>query len=109
MRCRSYHRLKRDKKFISLAREITPREELAINDLGIPDVLMAPRPGVPGPAVKPGAVVRALIAQSTAPGDLVVDPFCGSGVAGVEARALSRRGYRLTLTGPWPPYSFIQD
>jgi len=41
--------------------------------------------------VKPGAVVRTLIAQSTAPGDLVLDPFCGSGVAGVEARALDRR------------------
>jgi site-specific DNA-methyltransferase (adenine-specific) len=62
-----------------------------LNDLGIPDVLMAPRSGVPGPAVKPGAVVRTLIAQSTAPGDLVLDPFCGSGVAGVEARALDRR------------------
>jgi len=63
----------------------------ALNDLGIPDVLMSPRSGVPGPAVKPGALVRTLIAQSTAPGELVVDPFCGSGVAGVEARALQRR------------------
>jgi site-specific DNA-methyltransferase (adenine-specific) len=63
----------------------------ALNDLGIPDVLMAPRSGVPGPAVKPGAVVRTLIAQSTTPGELVLDPFCGSGVAGVEARALERR------------------
>jgi hypothetical protein len=26
-----------------------------------------------------------------------------------EARALAGRGYRLILTGPWPPYSFIQD
>ncbi len=52
---------------------------------------MAPRPGVPGPAVKPGAVVRTLIAQSTQAGELVVDPFCGSGVAGVEARGLQRR------------------
>ena len=63
----------------------------ALADLGIPDVLMAPRPGVPGPAVKPGAVVRTLIAQSSAPGELVLDPFCGSGVTGVEARALERR------------------
>jgi site-specific DNA-methyltransferase (adenine-specific) len=62
-----------------------------LNDLGIPDVLMAPRAGVPGPAVKPGTVVRTLIAQSTAEGELVLDPFCGSGVAGVEARALGRR------------------
>jgi site-specific DNA-methyltransferase (adenine-specific) len=62
-----------------------------LSDLGVPDVLMAPRPGVPGPAVKPGSVVRTLIAQSTVPGELVLDPFCGSGVAGVEARALERR------------------
>ena len=60
-------------------------------DLGIPDVLMAPRAGVPGPAVKPGAVVRTLISQSTAQGELVLDPFCGSGVVGVEARGLERR------------------
>ena len=60
-------------------------------DLGIPDVLMAPRAGVPGPAVKPGAVVRTLISQSTTEGELVVDPFCGSGVVGVEARGLERR------------------
>ena len=63
----------------------------ALNDLGIPDVLLAPRAGVAGPAVKPGAIVRTLIAQSTLPGELVVDPFAGSGVAGVEARALERR------------------
>jgi len=63
----------------------------ALNDLGIPDVLMAPRSGVPGPAVKPGAVVRTLILQSTQPGEMVVDPFAGSGVVGVESRAHGRR------------------
>jgi site-specific DNA-methyltransferase (adenine-specific) len=62
-----------------------------LNDLGVPDVLMAPRPGVPGPAVKPGAVVRTLILMSSAPGELVIDPFAGSGVVGVEARAERRR------------------
>jgi DNA methylase len=36
-------------------------------------------------------VVRTLIAQSTEPDELVVDPFCGSGVTGVEARGLQRR------------------
>ena len=35
-------RLKRDKKFIYLAREITPRQELAINDLGIPGIDFRP-------------------------------------------------------------------
>jgi len=26
-----------------------------------------------------------------------------------EQRHLARRGYRLTVTGPWPPYSFVQQ
>jgi hypothetical protein len=26
-----------------------------------------------------------------------------------EARALLRHGYQVTLTGPWPPYSFVED
>jgi hypothetical protein len=26
-----------------------------------------------------------------------------------EARALERLGYRVSLTGPWPPYTFVQD
>jgi hypothetical protein len=30
-------------------------------------------------------------------------------LAAREARALARHGYGLTLTGPWPPYTFVQD
>ena len=30
-------------------------------------------------------------------------------LAAREARALARQGYGLTLNGPWPPYSFVQD
>jgi hypothetical protein len=30
-------------------------------------------------------------------------------LAAREARALSRHGYGVTLTGPWPPYTFVQD
>ena len=26
-----------------------------------------------------------------------------------ESRALAERGYHVTMTGPWPPYSFIED
>jgi hypothetical protein len=26
-----------------------------------------------------------------------------------DARALAKHGYGLTLSGPWPPYSFVQD
>src|SRR5437879_4591261 len=61
-----------------------------LNDLGVPDVLLAARSTVPGPAVKPNAVVRTLLLQSSATGELVVDPFCGTGVVGVEARAHGR-------------------
>ena len=32
----------------------------------------------------------------------------GSAVAR-EARALARAGYAVTMNGPWPPYSFVQD
>jgi hypothetical protein len=30
-------------------------------------------------------------------------------LAGKQARALFPDGYVVTLTGPWPPYSFVQD
>ena len=30
-------------------------------------------------------------------------------LAAREARALSRRGYAVTVSGPWPPYTFVQD
>ena len=26
-----------------------------------------------------------------------------------ESRSLAREGYRLALSGPWPPYSFMQE
>lgn len=30
-------------------------------------------------------------------------------LAAREARVLSRQGYALTVSGPWPPYTFVQD
>ena len=30
-------------------------------------------------------------------------------LAAREARALAKDGYGVTLTGPWPPYTFVQD
>ena len=59
-------------------------------DLGIPDVLLAPRSGA-GPAVKPAQLIATFISQSTSAGDLVIDPFAGTGVVGVQARKLTRR------------------
>jgi len=30
-------------------------------------------------------------------------------LAARESKALARHGYGLTLSGPWPPYTFVQD
>jgi site-specific DNA-methyltransferase (adenine-specific) len=60
-------------------------------DLGIADVL--PVPPVRGgyPAEKPSALSEILIGQSSSFGELVVDPFMGSGSCGVAALKLGRR------------------
>ena len=42
------------------------------------------------PAQKPLALMRTLVAVATNPGDLVVDPFCGSGTTCLAARQLGR-------------------
>lgn len=56
-----------------------------LNDLGIADIIDAPRISGGYPAEKPSEVSAVLIAQSTEPGQLVVDPFMGSGSVGVAA------------------------
>jgi site-specific DNA-methyltransferase (adenine-specific) len=54
-------------------------------DLGIADILEAPRISGGYPAEKPAAVSEVLIRQSTEPGQLVIDPFMGSGSVGAAA------------------------
>src|SRR5204863_7696990 len=54
-----------------------------LNDLGIADIISVPRIRSRYPAEKPPEVADVLIRQSTATGDLVVDPFMGSGSVGV--------------------------
>jgi site-specific DNA-methyltransferase (adenine-specific) len=61
-----------------------------LNDLGIPDVLSVPRVRAGYPAEKPVALLETLIAQSSRPGELVVDPFMGSGSCGVAALGSGR-------------------
>jgi site-specific DNA-methyltransferase (adenine-specific) len=60
-------------------------------DLGIADVLEVPRIRGGYPAEKPSALSATLLRQSTVEGDLVVDPFMGSGSTGAAALSLSRR------------------
>jgi len=43
------------------------------------------------PAQKPVKVFERLIEMTTAPGDIVLDPFCGAGTTGVVCRDLGRR------------------
>src|SRR5687767_4857785 len=54
-------------------------------DLGIADILEAPRISGRYPAEKPAAVSEVLIQQSTGSGQVVIDPFMGSGSVGVAA------------------------
>ncbi len=61
-----------------------------LSDLGIADILEAPRISGGYPAEKPSAVSEVLIRQSTEPGQLVIDPFMGSGSVGVAAVSTGR-------------------
>jgi site-specific DNA-methyltransferase (adenine-specific) len=62
-----------------------------LNNLGVADVIAVPRVHRGYPAEKPHAVSEVLIQQSSAPGELVADPFMGSGSVGVAALRAGRR------------------
>ena len=62
-----------------------------LKDLGVADVISVPRIHRGYPAEKPAAVSEILVNQSSEPGELVADPFMGSGSVGVAALALGRR------------------
>jgi site-specific DNA-methyltransferase (adenine-specific) len=62
-----------------------------LNDLGVADVISAPRIHGGYPAEKPPEVSQILVNQSSQPGELVADPFMGSGSVGVAAARLGRK------------------
>jgi site-specific DNA-methyltransferase (adenine-specific) len=89
-----------DKKSIGMGYHYRARYELILffekgkrrlNDLGIADVIAVPRIHRGYPAEKPPAVSEVLIKQSSAAGELVADPFMGSGSVGVAALKTGRR------------------
>jgi site-specific DNA-methyltransferase (adenine-specific) len=89
-----------DKRTIGMGYHYRARYELILffekgkrrlNDLGIADVISVPRIHGGYPAEKPPEVSEILIAQSSQPGELVADPFMGSGSSGVAAVRLGRR------------------
>ena len=61
-----------------------------LNNLGTPDVLSFPRIYRGYPTEKPVKLIEVLIGQSSSPGELVIDPFCGSGSSGHAALNLGR-------------------
>lgn len=73
-----------------------PKHRLRSKSLG--DMLRCP----PGkhtfhPTQKPLAVLRTLILNSTAPGDLIVDPFMGVGTTLLAAKELGRRAVGIEI------------
>jgi len=64
-----------------------------LNNLGVGDVLTSKRIKSKDayPAEKPVDINETLILNSTQPGEVVCDPFCGSGSAGVAALKHGRR------------------
>src|SRR5689334_20439545 len=89
-----------DKRSIGMGYHYRARYELILffekgkrrlNDLGIADVIAVPRIHRGYPAEKPAAVSEILINQSSQPGEVVADPFMGSGSVGVAALRVGRR------------------
>jgi site-specific DNA-methyltransferase (adenine-specific) len=62
-----------------------------LNDLGVADIIVEPRIHRGYPAEKPVRVSEILINQSSQPGDVIADPFMGSGSVGVAALKNGRR------------------
>src|SRR5215510_1973551 len=62
-----------------------------LNDLGVADIISVPRIHRGYPAEKPVDVSAILVGQSSQPGEVVADPFMGSGSVGVAAVTAGRR------------------
>jgi site-specific DNA-methyltransferase (adenine-specific) len=61
-----------------------------LSDLGVPDIIETPRVHNGYPTEKPVEVAEVLVRQSSVAGDIVIDPFMGSGAFGVAAARLGR-------------------
>lgn len=89
-----------DKRAIGMGYHYRARYELILffekgkrrlNDLGIADIISVPRVHRGYPAEKPVKVSEVLIGQSSRPGEVIADPFMGSGSVGVAALSQGRR------------------
>jgi site-specific DNA-methyltransferase (adenine-specific) len=89
-----------DKRTIGMGYHYRARYELILffekgkrrlSDLGVADIISVPRIRGGYPAEKPAEIAEVLVRQSSDPGDVVADPFMGSGSVGVAAARLGRR------------------
>lgn len=89
-----------DKKRIGMGYHYRARHEFILffekgkrklNDLGISDIIEAPRVYNGYPTEKPVSVSEVLIGQSSVPGEVVADPFAGSGSVGAAAVGMGRQ------------------
>jgi site-specific DNA-methyltransferase (adenine-specific) len=67
-------------------------------DKGVQPVVSWSNEGLGYPTQKPVALLERIIAASSNPGDVVLDPFCGCGTATVAAQKLGRRWIGIDIT-----------
>ena len=96
-----------DKVHIGMGRGFRKQHELiavlekgmpAYNKLGLPNVLRQKRVNTADhPHKKPVELMEALIRQSSQPGDIVLDPFSGTGTTCLAAKKLGRKFVGIEL------------
>jgi site-specific DNA-methyltransferase (adenine-specific) len=91
-----------EKKFLGMGYHYRSRCEFVLffekgkrklADLSVADVIAVPRVHRGYPTEKPVGLSEVFVRQSSSPGELVIDPFVGSGSVGVAALTLGRRFY----------------
>lgn len=75
--------------------------KFATNILRVPSLKGSSREKVGHPSQKPIALISKIIACSTDEGDLVIDPFLGSGTTAVAAEKLKRRWVGIEISSKY--------
>ena len=86
-------------ELIALASKGSPNP---FNMKDVPNVIRVkrPRPGI-HPTIKPIQLISTFVKMSSKEGDLVIDPFCGSGTTGEACAMLNRRFVGIDIDGKY--------